>query len=107
MAVDNNPACETCAERGRERPGIHPVGSGYLCTPCWKGQGSRAERATTYASASEAEARRRYREKNRALFAEYQRRYRERKRAEKDQACVGNQVLYEAGPDAEIAAPGP
>jgi hypothetical protein len=107
MIEGNNPACETCAERGRERPGIHPVGAGYLCDPCWRGQGSRSERATVFASASEAAARRRYREKNRALFADYQRRYRERKRAEQGQACAGNQVLYEAGPDAVVAAPGP
>ena len=107
MTEGNNPACETCAERGREREGVHPVGSGYLCDPCWRGQGSRAERGITYASTSEAAARRRYREKNRALFAEYQRRYRERKRVEKDQACAGNQVLYEAGPNAANTAPGP
>jgi hypothetical protein len=45
MTEGNNPPCETCAERGRERPGVHPVGSGFLCDPCWRGEGSRAERA--------------------------------------------------------------
>ena len=107
MTADTNPACETCAERGRERPGIHPVGSGYLCTPCWKGQGSRTERAAVLSSTSEAAARRRYREKNLPMFADYQRNYRKRKRAEKDQACMRNQVLYEAGPDAVVTAPSP
>ncbi len=107
MNSSSSPPCETCAERGREREGVHPVGLGFLCTPCWKGQGSRAEHATVYASSSETAARRRYREKNRAMFAEYQRRYRERNRAEKDHASAENRVLYEAGPDAADTAPSP
>ena len=100
--------CETCAERGREREGIHPVGSGYLCTLCWRGEGSRAERAVGDVSAADREARRRYREKNRSMHAEYQRRYRERKQAEKERARAGNQVFpYEAGTAAgwTVAAP--
>ena len=102
-----DPPCETCLERGRERAGIHPVGSGHLCDPCWRGQGTRAELALGDASAADREARRRYREKNRSMNAQYQRAYRERKRAQKERAREGNQVLYEAGPDTVHAVASP
>jgi hypothetical protein len=107
MMVGSSPPCETCAERGRERPGVHPVGSGYLCDPCWRGEGSRAERTIADTPPSVRESRRRYREKNRARFVEYQRHYRERKTLEKEPARAGNQVLYEAGPDTVQPVPGP
>lgn len=97
MISSLNPRCETCAERGREREGIHRVGSGWMCGPCFRGEGSRAERTICELSEAEREARRRYRQKNRSMHAEYQRRYRERKRAEREAARAGNQALYEAG----------
>jgi len=100
MSEGNNPPCQTCLERGRVRPGVHLVGSGWLCDPCWRGQGTREERSVGELPPSVREVRRRYRERHRARIVQYQRDYRERRRA-------GNQVLYEAGPDAVTAAPGP
>jgi len=35
--------CETCLERGRRRLGVHPVGNGWMCDPCFGGEGTRAE----------------------------------------------------------------
>jgi hypothetical protein len=101
MTEGNNPPCETCAERGRERPGVHLVGSGWLCNDCWSGKGTREECAIGDTSPSVQAARRRYQEKNRAKLAKYQRLYRRRR------ARAGNQILYEAGPNAVQAAPGP
>jgi len=70
--------CETCSERGRMRPGIHKVGNGYLCDPCWRGDGSPSERSATLIAHGQGEVRRRYRRRNLRKFREYQRRYRER-----------------------------
>jgi len=35
--------CETCLERGRQRPGTHRVGAGWMCDPCFRGDGTRTE----------------------------------------------------------------
>jgi len=68
--------CETCLERGRRRLGVHPVGAGFLCDPCFKGEGTQAERADYYTAPGEQEARRSYRQRNLKKFREYQKRYR-------------------------------
>jgi hypothetical protein len=70
--------CETCLERGRERPGTHPVGAGFLCDPCFRGEGSPAERAGRYTAPREQEVRRSYRLRNLGRFREYQRQHRAR-----------------------------
>lgn len=72
--------CETCLERGRERPGTHPVGAGFLCDGCFKGQGSPTEHAGEYIAPGEQESRRSYRRRNLEKFREYQRRHRARQR---------------------------
>jgi hypothetical protein len=106
MSEGNNPPCETCLERGRKRPGVHKVGAGWLCDPCWRGEGSPAERAIGGLPPSVLEARRRYRERNRAKFRRYQRDYRLRKLVEQGAARAENKV-FEAGPNAAETAPGP
>lgn len=35
--------CETCLERGRNRPGTHEVGAGWMCDACFKGKATRPE----------------------------------------------------------------
>ena len=72
--------CETCLERGRECPGTHPVGAGFLCDGCFKGEGTPAERAGQYIAPGEQESRRSYRRRNLEKFREYQRRHRTRQR---------------------------
>jgi len=72
--------CETCLERGRERPGTHPVGAGFLCDGCFKGEGSSTERAGEYLPPGEQESRRSYRRRNLERFREYLRLYRARQR---------------------------
>jgi hypothetical protein len=107
MSDGNNPPCETCLGRGRLRPGVYKVGAGWLCEPCWRGEGTPAERAMSELPPSVRETRRRYREKNIEKFRAYQRSYRLRRAKEGLPNQVGNQVLYEAGPNAVQAAPGP
>ena len=72
--------CETCLERGRERPGTHLVGAGFLCDGCFKGEGSPTERAGEYNAPQERESRRSYRRRNLERFREYQRLHRQRQR---------------------------
>jgi len=80
--------CETCLERGRERPGTHRVGAGFLCDRCFRGEGSPAERAGVYIAPREREVRRSYRRRNLERFREYQRAHRARQR-------IGAELLRE------------
>lgn len=77
--------CETCLERGRERPGVHKVGSGWLCHPCWRGDGSSSEHSAAYDAPGQRKARRLYRKRNLEKFRVHQQRYRERLRGARKQ----------------------
>ena len=72
--------CETCLERGRERPGIHRVGNGWLCGPCWRGDGTASEHSAIHDAPRQREVRRSYRRRNLEKLREYQRLYRARQR---------------------------
>jgi hypothetical protein len=69
-------------ERGRKRLGTHPVGAGFLCDPCFRGEGTAPERASHYGTLTDQQARRSYRRRNLEKFREYQRRYRARRQTD-------------------------
>ena len=78
------PNCETCLERGRTQKGIHPVGAGYLCDPCFRGKGSPEENTGELRepkhSAHRREQWRRYRAKDAEKWRAYQREYKRQRR---------------------------